>query len=67
MKTSTIEPSSSGQYEPAPAIHAPQLPCNFEQIHRRAKEIYRARGGPMGMTLNDWLRAEQELKRELAN
>jgi len=42
------------------------LPHNFEQIRRRAQEIYRARRGIAGMTLNDWLKAEQELKQELA-
>ena len=49
----------------APVIHSPQLPRNFELIRQRAQEIYRARGGMMGMTLNDWLKAEQELKQEL--
>ena len=49
----------------ATAIHAPQLPRNFEQIRKRAQAIYRARGGTMMMTLNDWLKAEQELKQEL--
>ena len=49
----------------APVIHAAQLPREFEHIRQRAQEIYSARGGMMGMTLNDWLRAEQELKREL--
>ena len=49
----------------APVIHSPLLPRSFEQIRQRAQEIYRARGGVMGMTLNDWLKAEQELKQEL--
>ena len=49
----------------APVIHSPQFPHNFEQIRQRAQEIYRARGGMMGMTLNDWLKAELELKQEL--
>ena len=44
------------------AIHAPQLPRNFEQIRQRAEEFYAARNGMIGMTLNDWLKAEQELK-----
>ena len=46
----------------ATAIHAPQLPHNFEQIRKRAEEFYAARNGMIGMTLNDWLKAEQELK-----
>jgi len=65
MKTSTFKPKSTGRYESAATIHTLQLPGNFEQIQKRAQKIYAARGGMMGMTLNDWLRAEQELKREL--
>ena len=43
----------------------PQLPRNYEQIRQRAQDdLPRARGGMMGMTLNDWLKAEQELKQE---
>jgi hypothetical protein len=49
----------------APAIHAPQLPSNFERIRKRAEALYAARNGMIGMTLNDWLKADQELKREL--
>jgi len=49
----------------ATAIHAPQLPRRFEQIRKRAEEFYAARHGMIGMTLNDWLKAEQELKQEL--
>ena len=50
----------------ATAIHAPQLPHNFEQIRKRAEELHAARNGMIGMTLNDWLKAEQELKQEFA-
>ena len=67
MKTLTSKPKSTEQFEPAPAIHAPRLPRNYSQIRQRAQEIYRARGGAMGMTLNDWLKAELELKQELEN
>ena len=49
----------------ATAIHTPWLPRNFEKIRQRAQAIYRARGGMMKMTLNDWLKAELELKQEL--
>jgi hypothetical protein len=65
MKTSTPKTKFTKQYMSAPVIHSPQLPRDFEQIRQRAQEIYRARGGMMGMTLNDWLKAEQELKQEL--
>jgi hypothetical protein len=64
MKTSTSNPKFTEKYAGAPVIHSSQLPCNFEQIRQRAEEIYHARGGMMGMTLNDWLKAEQQLKRE---
>jgi hypothetical protein len=65
MKTSTSNPKFTEKYASAPVIHVPQLPRDFEQIRQRAQEIYRARGGMMGMTLNDWLKAEQELKQAL--
>jgi hypothetical protein len=65
MKTTTTKTKFTQQYMSAPVIHSPQLPRNFELIRQRAQEIYRARGGMMGMTLNDWLKAEQELKQEL--
>jgi hypothetical protein len=48
----------------ATAIHTPQLPHYFEQIRQRAEAFYAARHGMIGMTLNDWLKAEQELKFE---
>lgn len=59
------KPKFTEQYEPAPAIHTPQLPRNYEQIRQRAREIYAARGGMTKMTLNDWLKAELELKQKL--
>ena len=49
----------------ATAIHTPQLPHHFERIRQRAEELYAARNGMIGMTLNDWLKAEQELIQEL--
>ena len=50
----------------ATATHVPQLPHNFEQIRKRARASFtRARNGMIGMTLNDWLKAEQELKPKL--
>ena len=58
-------PKMSPQPMSAPAIHAPQLPSNFERIRKRAEALYAARNGMIGMTLNDWLKADQELKREL--
>jgi hypothetical protein len=46
----------------ATAIHTPQLPQDFEKNRQRAAEFYAAHNGMIGMTLNDWLKAEQELK-----
>ena len=65
MKTATSTPKFTEQYLSAPGIHTPRLPRDYEQIRQRAQAIYRARGGMMRMTLNDWLKAEQELKQEL--
>ncbi len=38
-----------------------------EEIRQRAQEIFLARGGTPGKELDDWLRAEQELKQERAS
>jgi hypothetical protein len=39
----------------------------IEEIRQRAHEIFMARGGAPGNELDDWLRAEQELKQEPAD
>jgi hypothetical protein len=59
-------PKMSPPPKRSPAIQAPRLPRNFEQIRKRAEELYAARHGMIGMTLNDWLKAELELKQEQA-
>lgn len=38
----------------------------LDEIQQRAHEIFRARGGTPGKELEDWLRAEQQLKCERA-
>jgi len=43
---------------------ARSLPPTVEEIRQRAQEIFLARGGTPGKELDDWLRAEQELKQE---
>jgi hypothetical protein len=63
MRTSKRKPGE--QYRSAPTIHSLQLPPTLEQIRQRAHDIYVARGGAEGSALNDWLQAEQELKRKL--
>jgi CheY-like chemotaxis protein len=42
----------------------PGAPPTIEEIRHRAHEIFMARGGTPGNELDDWLRAEQELKRD---
>jgi hypothetical protein len=59
MKKSKHKSKFTAQYMSAATIHTPQLPHNRGQI---VQKIYRAHGGMMGMTLNDWLEADQELK-----
>jgi hypothetical protein len=63
MRTSKQNPTE--QHQSAPTMQTPKLPTTPEQIRQRARAIYTARGGMEGMALNDWLKAEQELKREL--
>jgi hypothetical protein len=66
MKTSMFKGKEAGPLASARAIDTARLAGDSEQIGQRAQAIYRARGGRMMMTLNDWLKAEQELKRELS-
>jgi hypothetical protein len=66
MKTSTLKPKFTGQYESAPTIQTPWLPRDYEPVRQHTRAIYRARGGIMQMTLNDWLKAGQELNPKLA-
>ncbi len=61
----TSKHNSTEQYQSAPTLQTPKPPPTPEQIRQRARAIYAARGGMDGMALNDWLKAEQELKREL--
>jgi hypothetical protein len=64
MKRTTSTTQKTSHLTSATAIHITQLPRHYEQIRKRAEEIYAARNGMIGMTLNDWLKAEQELKPE---
>jgi hypothetical protein len=40
------------------------VPPTEEEVRRRAYEIFIGRGGQDGQELDDWVRAEQELKQE---
>lgn len=47
----------------SPAVDArPEPAPSREQIAQRAYEIYQQRGGGEGQEMDDWIRAEQELK-----
>jgi hypothetical protein len=62
MKTSKQESNIWNQSRPA--IQPPTWEPTLEQISRRPRALCAARGGTEGVALNDWLQAEQELKRE---
>ncbi|HEU0178196.1 MAG TPA: DUF2934 domain-containing protein [Blastocatellia bacterium] len=53
------EPAPAGNYEADGQIDLREL------IARRAYEIYEERGGSHGDDINDWLRAEAEVKSTL--
>ena len=42
-------------------------PSVEEEIRQRAYELFEARGGQQGHELEDWLRAEQEIKGSKSN
>jgi hypothetical protein len=62
----TRKPASNMQYERAATLKTPKPPPTEAEISRRAHEIFLARGGTPGKELDDWLRAEQELKQQHA-
>jgi len=62
MNRSISRPNARDGFGRAPVIHDPQLPPDFAEIRRRVQEICAEQGGLAGMTLNDWLQAEQKLK-----
>ena len=59
MATSTPTPSGSRR-RVQPAVVIPH-----EEIARRAYELFLARGSEHGRDLDDWLRAERELRPKL--
>ena len=44
------------------SVASKMTPPTREQIAKRAREIFLARGGAPGNELDDWLQAERELK-----
>ena len=45
----------------------PEAPNVEEEIRRRAYELFEARGGVEGHDLDDWLRAEEEIRGNKTN
>jgi hypothetical protein len=60
-----LRPADQPAFAPIPAAPTNDLVAE-EQIRERAHQIFLARGGGPGNELDDWLRAEQEIKRERA-
>lgn len=58
----TTKSKKSQQYESVSTIKTPALPPTPDEIRQRAHAIYLERGGAHGQDLDDWLRAESELK-----
>jgi hypothetical protein len=51
--------------QPKPAPAKASVPITQEMIARRAKEIWEAKGKPIGQCMENWLQAEAELKARL--
>ena len=60
-----LRPAEQPAFAPMPATPTNDLVAE-EQIRERAHQIFLARGGGPGNELDDWLRAEQEIKCERA-
>lgn len=56
------EPEPRTERAESGAAPAPDAAPNRDEIAQRAYEIYRERGGTHGTDLEDWLRAERELR-----
>jgi hypothetical protein len=52
--------------ESTPTMPSRGINPTHEDIRRRAHELFLARGGEPGKELDDWLRAERQLKRKSA-
>jgi hypothetical protein len=62
------KPKDGKQPKGTPTVRAAALSPNQrpDEIRQRAQELFKARGGTPGHELDDWLRAEQQLKEERA-
>lgn len=45
----------------------PEIPNVEEEVRKRAYELFEARGGVEGHELDDWLRAEEEIRGNKTN
>jgi hypothetical protein len=57
-----LAPESADTFAATPDSQESTGPSD-DEIRRRAYELYLERGGGHGMDFDDWLRAEQELKK----
>jgi hypothetical protein len=48
-------------------VAIPEPPSVEQEIRQRAYELFEARGGEEGHELEDWLRAEEEIKGSKSN
>ena len=64
MKTQTLKKNSPGQNN-ATKMAQGVVPTP-DEIRQRAQKLFKARGGTPGRELDDWLRAEQQIKEERA-
>jgi hypothetical protein len=55
--------SRSSEMSPGSAAYAVEQQLSHEEIARLAYSLWEARGCPLGNSEEDWLRAEQELRR----
>jgi hypothetical protein len=77
MKAMQKRASSEARGHTGPALAQASVPSarplaaadepSFEEIARRAHEIYLARGDGDGCADDDWLRAEEELRRAMTS
>ncbi len=64
MKARIQQGNSARESNPTRAKTSQGVAPTVEEIRQRAQEIFIARGGAPGNELDDWLRAEQQLKRQ---
>ncbi|MFZ5470828.1 MAG: DUF2934 domain-containing protein [Myxococcota bacterium] len=61
-RTSTSRPTAEKTLAPKPRETTGPFGPTFEQISKRAYELWQARGGAPGSPEEDWYQAERELR-----